>query len=121
MFEMLKSKKLQLITTLDNLNDILNKCHDKLFNSLEKDSIQKLNKNTQQILEPLKTPKFITYDGTKDELGNDAIQNNIEELEKALIIISQEFLDNLNIILSKYQSIWSKRDNWYFDEFMKIY
>ncbi|MBO6243096.1 MAG: hypothetical protein J6O41_00795, partial [Clostridia bacterium] len=83
MFEMLNSKKFQLKTTWDTLNDNLNKSQDKLFNSLEKDSIPKLNKNTQQILEPLKDPKFITYDGTKDELGNDAIQNNIEELEKA--------------------------------------
>ncbi|MBP5694974.1 MAG: hypothetical protein J6X03_06040, partial [Bacilli bacterium] len=68
----------------DTLNDNLNKSQDKLFNSLEKDSIPKLNKNTQQILEPLKDPKFITFDGTKDPQENLLIiQSNIEELERA--------------------------------------
>ena len=84
MFELLNSKKFQLKTTWDTLNDNLNKSQDKLFNSLEKDSIPKLNKNTQQILEPLKDPKFITFDGTKDPQENLLIiQSNIEELERA--------------------------------------
>ena len=38
MFEMLNSKKFQLKTTWDTLNDNLNKSQDKLYNSLEKDS-----------------------------------------------------------------------------------
>ena len=84
MFEMLNSKKFQLKTTWDTLNDNLNKSQDKLYNSLEKDSIPKLNKNTQQILEPLKDPKFITFDGSKDPQENSIIiQSNIEELERA--------------------------------------
>ena len=83
MFELLNSKKFQLKTTWDTLNDNLNRSQDKLYNSLEKDSIPKLNKNTQQKLEPLKDPKFITYDSTKDPAENMVIiQNNIEELER---------------------------------------
>ena len=61
-----------LITTWDTLNDNLNKSEDKLYNSLEKDSIPKLNKNIQQILEPLKAPKSIIYDSTKDPAENNA-------------------------------------------------
>ena len=84
MFEMLNSKKFQLKTTWDTLNDNLNKSQDKLYNSLEKDSIPKLNKNTQQILEPLKDPKFITFDNSKNaEENNIIIQSNIDELERA--------------------------------------
>ena len=84
MFEILNSKKFQLKTTWDALNDNLNKSQDKLYNSLEKDSIPKLNKNTQQILEPLKDPKFITFDATKSvEENNLLIQGNIQELENA--------------------------------------
>ena len=84
MFEMLNSKKFQLKTTWDTLNDNLNKSQDKLYNSLEKDSIPKLNKNTQQILEPLKDPKFITLDNSKDPAETAiTIQSNIDELENA--------------------------------------
>ena len=84
MFEMLNSKKFQLKTTWDTLNDNLNKSQDKLYNSLEKDSIPKLNKNTQQILEPLKDIKFISYDSSKSPQENaEIIETNIEELEKA--------------------------------------
>ena len=83
MFEMLNSKKFLLKTTWDTLNDNLNRRQDKLYNSLEKDSIPKLNKNTQQMLEPLKDPKFITYDSTKDPAENMVIiQSNIEELDR---------------------------------------
>ena len=84
MFEMLNSKKFQLKTTWDTLNDNLNKSQDKLYNSLEKDSIPKLNKNTQQILEPLKDIKFISLDSSKSPQENaEIIETNIEELEKA--------------------------------------
>ena len=82
MFEMLNSKKFQLKTTWDTLNDNLNKSQDKLYNSLEKDSIPKLNKNTQQILEPLKDPRFITYEPTNADNMNMNIQSNIDELER---------------------------------------
>ena len=83
MFEMLNSKKFQLKTTWDALNDNLNKSQDKLFNALEKDSIPKLNKNTQQILEPLRDPKFITFDNTKTQEENRIyIESNISELER---------------------------------------
>ena len=44
MFELLNSKKFQLKTTWDTLNDNLNKSQDKLYNSLEKDSIPKSKK-----------------------------------------------------------------------------
>ena len=84
MFEMLNSKKFQLKTTWDTLNDNLNKSQDKLYNSLEKVSIPKLNKNTQQILEPLKDPKFITFDNSQNaEENNIIIQSTIDELERA--------------------------------------
>ena len=82
MFELLNSKKFQLKTTWDMLNDNLNRSQDKLYNSLEKRSIPDLNKRTEEILKPLKTEKFITYDATKDEAARaEEISNNIEELE----------------------------------------